>query len=209
MSDLYNAISKIKSVVFNMAQERSIGASELADMNEALATAFEALEEQNHERKQLNKRYKASAQQRDSAQDKAIKAAIICQLLGLTADGVAVLTLYPRRFLKAILASAEKHENTFTTEEHFSAIRERFIWFNNMVDRDRLNTSAARVQKTLYNGNAPYEVKALALDIMKHVASESPHIVNALKDGKQWETIRETSEQHWLTVLKEKPILHE
>jgi|GEM_PF-3209408 len=198
--DQYNALMKIRSLVFNMAQDGRITNAELEDYNAAAALAFEGLEDWRFMLKKLIDEKKAAIAARDKALKKEKKLKIIVSMLGLTPWGYNRLVSYSLRFLNNINRALQKHGSILESETHFEAIEERYRWLNYMIERDKRNIENIKLQKKLY-ANENKEVKALAKQIMQQIAAESDHIIDGLREGKEFNELQPLIEQHWYAEL--------
>lgn len=199
-SDQYNALMKIRSLVFNLAQEGRITNAELEDYNAAAALAFEGLEDWRFMVRKLIEEKKAAIAARDKALKKEKKLHVILSMLGLTPWGYNRLLSYPLRFLNNINRALQKHGSVLAGENHFRSIEQSYRWLQKMIDRDRRNIETIKIQKKLY-ANENKEVKELARQIMQQIASESEHIVDGLREGKTFDELKPEIDQYWYGEL--------
>ena len=200
LKDQYNALQKIHSIVFNMAQEGRINAAELEDYNAAAAKASEAMEDWKFLLRQAREEKKAAAKARDKMVERERKYKTILQMMGITDFGRNRLLSFPLRFLLNVNRALVKNETTLAAENHFRAIDQAGRWLMRMIDRDRRNIETIKLQKKLYESNHE-EVRKMAADIMKQIAQESNHIVDGLRKGESFDELRTKIEQHWYEQL--------
>jgi hypothetical protein len=193
---LHNSFSKIRSLVFNMAQEHRINSDELEDYNRAEANLFEAIEELKAKNKKMNKNLKSVFLSRDNIIEKEQKLNAILEMIGLSENGVNQLIKYPLRFLVAVKNSVKKNGTAITTENHFFLIEQRFRWFQAMIERDRHNINSAEFHKKLFASNDP-NVKLQSKKIIEQMADESNHIIDGLRERKNFDELKSQIENFW------------
>jgi len=198
----YNALMKIHSLVFNMAQERKISSAELEDYNQAAAKAFEALDEFKFLLDKANEEKKAAFQARNKALVIEKKQKIIIEMLGLSAWGINRLLSYPLMFLTNINKSLQRFGIPLSGENYFRMIEQKYRWVEKMIDRDKRNINTAKIQKKLY-ANGSNELQILSKSIMEQIASESQHIIEGLRTEKSFEELKKQIEQYWYDQISE------
>lgn len=200
LKEQYNALQKIHSIVFNMAQEGRITSAEMEDYNAAAAKAADALEDWKFLVRQAREEKKAAANARDKMVERERKYKTILQMMGITEFGRNRLLSFPLRFLLNVNRALVKNKTTLAAENHFRAIDQAGRWLLKMIDRDRRNIETIKLQKKLYESEHE-EVRQMAADIMKHIAHESSHIVDGLRKGEPFEELKPKIEQHWYEQL--------
>lgn len=198
--DQYNALMKIRSLVFNMAQEGRITNAELEDYNAAATQAFEALEDWRFMVRKLIEEKKAANAARNKAMQKEKKLKVIIAMLGLTDWGRNRLISYPLRFLNNINRALQKHNTVLNSETHFEAIEERYFWLQGMIQTDQRNLSSLKLFKKLYKSEHE-EIRKMAKQALLIIAKESQHIKEEMREGKTFEDLKPKIEQHWYAQL--------
>jgi hypothetical protein len=198
--DQYNALMKIRSIVFNMAQEGRITNAELEDYNQAAANAFEALEDFRFLLRKNAEEKKVAYQARDKALSNQKKLQVIIEMLGLTREGVKQMINFPLRFLNSVNKALINYNSTLETEEDFRCIEQAWHWLRRNINTDKRNISTIKLQKKLYESEHE-EVKELAREIMQQVGAQSGHIVDGLRQGKEFEELKPAIEKHWYGEL--------
>ena len=187
---------QIRSLVFNLAQEQRISSDELEDFNKAAANLFEAIEELKANNKRMNENLEAVFLSRDNIIEKEEKLNAILEIIGLSVNGVNQLMKYPLRFLIAVKNSVKKNRTSIATENHFFLIEQRFRWFQLMVERDRDNINSAQLHKKLFNSNQP-KIKVQSQKIIEQIADESQHIIDGLRERKNFDELKPQIEDYW------------
>ena len=193
---LHNSFNKIRSLVFNMAQEHRINSDELEDFNSAAANLFEAIEELKEKNRKMNEDLKAVILSRENIIEKEQKLNAILEIIGLSVNGVHQLIKYPLRFLIAVKTSVKKNRTAITTENHFFLIEQRFRWFQLMIERDRDNINSAQLHKKLFYSKEP-KIKLQSQKIIEQIADESKHIIDGLRERKNFEELKPRIEDYW------------
>jgi len=193
---IHNSFMQIRSLVFNMAQEQRISSDELEDFNKAAANLFEAIEELKANNKRMNENLEAVFLSRDNIIEKEEKLNSILEIIGLSVNGVNQLMKYPLRFLIAVKNSVKKNRTSIATENHFFLIEQRFRWFQLMVERDRDNINSAQLHKKLFNSNQP-KIKVQSQKIIEQIADESQHIIDGLRERKNFDELKPQIENYW------------
>jgi len=193
---IHNSFMQIRSLVFNLAQEQRISSDELEDFNKAAANLFEAIEELKANNKRMNENLEAVFLSRDNIIEKEEKLNSILEIIGLSVNGVNQLMKYPLRFLIAVKNSVKKNRTSIATENHFFLIEQRFRWFQLMVERDRDNINSAQLHKKLFNSNQP-KIKVQSQKIIEQIADESKHIIDGLRERKNFDELKPKIEDYW------------
>ena len=115
----YNALMKIKSLFFNLAQDNRITAAELEDYNTAAAEAFEALEDFKFIIQKLINEKKVAIESRGKIIEKENKLLIILEMMGISENGKNKLLSFPIRFLENINRALIRHETPLQSEIYF------------------------------------------------------------------------------------------
>lgn len=195
-SVLHNSFNKIRSLVFNMAQEHRINSDELEDFNKAAANLFDAIEELEAKNERMNENLKAVLLSRDNIIEKEQKLNAVLEMIGLSENGVHRLMNYPLRFLTAVKKSVIKNETSIATENHFLLIDQRYRWLNAMIERDRNNIQSAGLHKKLFQSNEP-KIKMNSQKIIEQIAEESKHIIDGLREKKSFDELKSQIEDFW------------
>lgn len=193
---LHNSFNKIRSLVFNMAQEHRINSDELEDFNKAAANLFDAIEELEAKNERMNENLKAVLLSRDNIIEKEQKLNAILEMIGLSENGVHRLMNYPLRFLTAVKKSVIKNETSIATENHFLLIDQRYRWLNAMIERDRNNIQSAGLHKMLFQSNER-KIKMNSQKIIEQIAEESKHIIDGLREKKSFDELKSQIEDFW------------
>lgn len=193
---LHNSFNKIRSLVFNMAQEHRINSDELEDFNKAAANLFDAIEELEAKNERMNENLKAVLLSRDNIIEKEQKLNAVLEMIGLAENGVHRLMNYPLRFLTAVKKSVIKNETSIATENHFLLIDQRYRWLNAMIERDRNNIQSAGLHKMLFQSNEP-KIKMNSQKIIEQIAEESKHIIDGLREKKSFDELKSQIEDFW------------
>lgn len=203
---IHNSFSKIRSLVFNMAQEHRINSDELEDFNRAAANLVEAIEELKAKNEKMNENLKAVFLSRDNIIEKEQKLNAILEMIGLSVNGVNQLMKYPLRFLVAVKNSVKKNRTAITTENHFFLVEQRFRWVQLMIERDRANINSAELHKKLFFSNEP-KIKQQSRKIIEQMADESKHIIDGLRERKSFEELKSQIEDFWYEQLSTNSII--
>ena len=193
---LHNSFNKIRSLVFNMAQEHRINSDELEDFNKASANLFDAIEELKAKNERMNENLKAVYLSRDKIIEKEQKLNAVLEMIGLSENGVHRLMNHPLRFLTAVKKSVIKNETSIATENHFLLIEQRYRWLNAMIERDMNNIKSADLHKKLFQSNEP-KIKFNSQKIIEQIAEESKHIVDGLREKKSFDELKSQIEDFW------------
>lgn len=197
-----NALMKIRSIVFNLAQEHRINAAELDDFNEALATAFDGLKELKNTITTNAAFLNTAEKNRNEWIEQYDKMKLIAQLTGLSGKGIEELETYPTDFLKMILMAGQKHNFAVEKDSHFWLIRIQWAWLLRQIEGDRQTLKSARFFKKLHAAAPPNSrQKEMALQIMKQIAEQHPHILEDLQQGKRFHELQTKITNHWYAQL--------
>lgn len=195
-SVLHNSFNKIRSLVFNMAQEHRISSDELEDFNKAAANLFHAIEELEAKNNKMNENLNAVILSRENILEKEQKLNAILEMIGVSETGIPRLMGYPLRFLTAVKKSVIKNNTSVATENHFILIEQRYKWLNLMIERDRENIKSARLHKRLFESNNP-KIKLNSRKIIENIAEESNHIIDGLRENKSFDELKSQIEDFW------------
>lgn len=208
---LFNALSKIHSLVLQMAQERRITLEELNDYNDAQQRAGAAFDDLQFElRKAWEERKAANESRIKSEHEKSVYFNML-RMIGLTKFGIETMAGFGNRFIASMALRMEKSKAGFMTETDFDWIHTEYLWLQACIDRDKRNISAVKVQKQIYTRaagktKAEQMVRQLSRQILEQVATESAHIAEGIKAGKSTEELLPEIENHWHKQLRNRKV---
>lgn len=202
IEDNLNALMKIRSMVFNLAQEHRLNAAELDDFNDALAISFSNINELKNTINTLATSTELAEKHRNKWIEKYETMKLIGRLTGITETGIRELESYPLDFLKSIYNASQKHHFMLEKESDFWAIKMKFTWLCGRIEDDQQALKSARFFKKLYATAPPNsKQRQLALQIMKQIADQHPHILNDFQKGKRFHEIQNKITNHWYAQL--------
>ena len=79
-------------------------------------------------------------------------------------------------------------------------IEQKFRWIERMIERDKANIESINIQLNLFENKNP-EMKKMAKSIMQQIASESQHIIDGLRAGKNYKELKKQIEDYWYEQL--------
>lgn len=199
--ELHTALMKIRSIIFNQAQEHRIKNLELEDFNDAAAKAFSALDEIKILLKKEREEKTAAYNSRNAAKENEKKIRVIIQMLGLSDWGLSRLLIFPYEFLVNIDASIHKNKTPIHSENHFWLIEHKYRTIQALIDRDRMNINSIEFHRKFLNSENS-EVKKLAREILIQISNESMHIIDGLRKGKSFEELKTRIENHWYEQIQ-------
>ncbi|MBK6284906.1 MAG: hypothetical protein IPF54_21750 [Draconibacterium sp.] len=194
--DLNKSLSKIHSMIFNLAQERRLSNDELEDYNSAAAKAFETLDEIKHIHQANELTIEGAFKREELNQNKAIKYRLLLLMIGLKPTGIDLLEKLPIEFLKSILKALDKYDFSINSEIHFELILQKYRWVLRQIDRDLCNIESIKLQKKLH-GHGDHRVKNMARNILMQIAAESKHIADDIRAGKSKKQRTEKIINYW------------
>lgn len=192
----YNALMKIRSLIFNLTQENRITPLELDDYNAAAAEAFESLQEMKIKIKKAHESKAIAIKGMEKKIEDEKKLVAILEIVGMKPKGIKSLITYPLRFLTAIKNSVKNHQTPILNENYFIAIEQKYRWLNSMIERDKRNIKTISIQANLYKSKNEDVIK-LSETIMLHIADESKHIIDGLREHKSFIQLQQQIEDHW------------
>lgn len=197
-----NALMKIRSIVFNMAQEHRITSAELDDFNDAFSATLAAIDDLKTKIERQAEITKLAEKNRNEWIGKYEKMKLIAQITGLAAKGADELETYPAEFLKMILAAGQKHNFAVERDSHFWLIRIQWAWLLRQIEGDRQTLKSAKLFKKLHAAAPPNsKQRELSLQIMKQIAEQHPHLIEDLQKGKRFNEIQTKIMSHWYAKL--------
>lgn len=197
-----NALGKLKSIVWNMAQEHRIGAMELEDFNEAMGSVYRGAE---YMEALLGAARINSDQQNRTIEDAATrekKLRLLLEVLGIKHSGVDSWCDLPLRFLTIFNANARRDGTIMYSENYFIAMESQWRWLNRMMDIDRDNYRMILKMKEWSKQNP--QARDKIRQVMLTIHQQSGHIAWQIKQGKPAHEIEKAIINHWYTELAKK-----
>lgn len=195
------ALGKIKSIFFNLAEERRIYPDELDDFNSAMQIAWDEKKEYEEVSAIAMQSEKQLFRSLDDAAIREKKLFILCEVLGMHRKGIERWTEYPIRFITIINAQLRKSEQPIYSELYFETIDSRWRWFTSMVERDMQNVALVKQMKELYRNNSNNDIKNKTEEILKMLKGEIGYLENDIRKGKQEHELLTSITNHWYERL--------
>jgi hypothetical protein len=200
--NMNNALSKLKSIAWNMAQEHRIGAMELDDFNEAMDRVYRGAEYM--EALMGAARINADQQNRtlEDAATREKKLRLLLEVLGMKHTGVDRWCELPLRFLTIFNANARRDGTIMYGENYFIALEYDWRWLNRMMDIDRDNYRMILRLKDAASQNP--QARDKIRQVLLTIHEQSGHIAWHIKQNKPAHEIEKAIINHWYNELAKK-----
>lgn len=194
------ALGKIKSIFFNLAEDRRVNSEELDDFNDAMQRAWDEYKDYNESLESTKTLENQLLRSIDESAIREKKLMILCEVLGMHPNGIDRWIDYPLRFVTIINSQLRKKNQPIYSEEYFQMIEHRFRWFNAMIERDMDSIRTAQIiKKTYTNGNE--KIKKEALNILNLLREEIGYLEDDIKNGKDAKELKSKIINHWYEQL--------
>lgn len=190
-------LSKIRSIIFNLAQEHRIKSEELDDFNQAFRKLNELFDSVFLSVELMENEASEIQQLKANHANKIHKLELCLELLGMSKKGIDALMNYPSDFIELALSIRINEGKPVETEIDFWWIDQLWKGINQHIENDLESFNQALFFKNMYHQLNTYELKQLLVSTMNEYAKDLSYLKKYLGKQVDENELRNTITQHW------------
>jgi len=195
-------LGKIRSIIFNMAQDRRIGSAELEDFNQTLRRLTDQFDMLIDATECMEREAKGIADLKIEYAAIKYKMELCLELCGVSKKGIRQLMSYPTDFLELTLSIRKRKGIALETEGDFLWLASFWVGLNSQIESDVDSFRHANFLKQIYSKASDPLVKERVIRMMKGYAEELAHLKSKLGKEINESELVNLIRNHWYELYR-------
>jgi hypothetical protein len=195
-------LGKIRSIIFNMAQERRIRSAELDDLNQTLRSLSEQFDIMIEATECMEREAKGIAKLKSEHADIKYKMEVCLELSGMSKVGIRHLMGYPTCFLELALALRVRKGIALEREVDFLWLTNLWQGLSSQIENDMDSFRHANFLKQIYSQESDPLVKQQVVRMMNGFAEELAYLRTKLGKDMDESELLNLIRNHWYELYR-------